>query len=177
MENLINSVVHFLQQVPWDVVGQALVASGIVSVVLQALKKWLSLQSPKVINTLLFVVSSLTVGLNWLLSSSASNPTLLGQQTAAIAGLSGLLYQFFIKPASNVLSDAKQLREQKAALPLSAPPLMTDPVAVAAVSAPAGTTVELTNQAPTPVVEPKTIDVNFIAEPTEPKDNSGEASF
>lgn len=101
-----------LQNVPAGT-GWAVVAALAVSLILQALKKWLELQSDKVINFLLGVLSFSVVAINYLTQAVSQNPTVLGQRTFIVMGVATTLYNFLIKPTNIVLKDAKAYRERK----------------------------------------------------------------
>lgn len=101
-ENIIRAVFAFLA------------ASGLVSIVLQNTKRWLSLQSPKVIHFLLVVLSFVTVAVNYLIGAASQNPKILGPETLMLVGGASTLYHYAIKPLSNILTDATNLRALKA---------------------------------------------------------------
>ena len=106
-------VTNLLGNIPtgtYEAVGAALV----VSVLLQGLKNWLSLQSPKVITFLLAALSFVTVAIDSLLQTVSQNPNALGQKTAAVIGVATLVYRYAVKPMSNLTRDAKELREKRA---------------------------------------------------------------
>lgn len=84
-----------------------------VSLIVQPLKRWLGLQSDKVVLFLTSTVAFAGVAVEYLLSAAAENPTILGQRTAVILGISQLAYRFLIKPSSNLLADAKAERERR----------------------------------------------------------------
>jgi hypothetical protein len=88
--------------------------SGIVSILLQNVKRWLSLQSDKVIHFLLVVFSFATVAVNYLVGAASQNPKVLGPETIMLVGGATTIYRFLIKPASNLLIDANKERERKA---------------------------------------------------------------
>lgn len=107
-----ESIVDFFSQVPpstYEAIGTAL---GI-SVLLQGFKKWLQLQSPKVITFLLTALSFLATAIDYLSQSVASNPSLMGQRTMVIVGLTNILYHYIVKPTTNLVSDAKEYRLRK----------------------------------------------------------------
>lgn len=111
--NIFHFLVNLYHQVPSSA-WHALFASAGVSVVLQKVKKWLSLQSPAIIHFLLIVFSFIPVAINYLMGAASTNPKVLGAQTFLILGLSNTIYRFAIKPTSNLLEDAKNERERKA---------------------------------------------------------------
>jgi hypothetical protein len=109
ISTFLNHLPSLLQAAaPW--LGGGLLATGVV----QFLKKKLSLESDKVLMTLLFSTSFVEVAVNYLNSQVSQNPTVLGQRTAAIAGIATALYRLAVKPASNILTDAKALRDAQA---------------------------------------------------------------
>lgn len=110
-----DSVLELLNNIPtgtYEAIGAAL---GI-SVLLQGIKKWLSIQSDKVVAFLLSGLSFITVAIDYLMQAVHTNPSILGQQSVTIVGLSTILYRFMIKPASTLVADAKEYRLSKARL-------------------------------------------------------------
>jgi len=87
-----------------------------VSLILQLLKKWLALQSEKVINFLLGALSFITVAIQYLTTAVSQNPSVLGTRTTAVVTAALAAYHFKylgIKDLSNLLKDAKAYRERK----------------------------------------------------------------
>lgn len=122
---------HIWNSIPWATVRDAVIAAGGVSVAVQVFKKWLALQSEKVITFLVGVVSFIAVGINYLMGAAAQNPMILGQRTAALVGLATLIYQapgIGIKTLSGILRDAKTLREAQTTQ-VSVPPVPAAPAA------------------------------------------------
>jgi len=91
----------------------ALLVSATISLFLQLIKKWLEVQSEKVINALSVMFSFIPVVVDYLLHEASVNPSLLGQRTLMIVGMTQLVYQYAIKPTTNMLRDAKNYRIAK----------------------------------------------------------------
>lgn len=123
MELLDKALNHLVDVLP------IIAAAGGVSVVLQLAKKWLSLQSEKVVNFLLAVFSFIPVAVQYVIQAAQQNPAILGQRTAVIMGLSTVLYHQLVKPTTNLLKDAKAERERRervTAVSTPEQPLVTD---------------------------------------------------
>lgn len=111
-ESIMGFIVGLPGTVPtevWTLLG----ASGIVSLLLQRFKKWFSLQSDKVITFFLVVLSALPAAYEALVAASVANPELFGAYTAMIMGAAQVVYRFLIKPFSNLVNDAKKLRDEQ----------------------------------------------------------------
>lgn len=91
----------------------AILGAGVVSVLLQLTKQWLSLQSDKIITFLLGVFSFLVVSIDYVTQAVAQSPAVLGQRTATIMGVTQLVYRYAVKPGYNVVKDAKEYRARK----------------------------------------------------------------
>lgn len=120
MEALISFLVGIPQEV-WIVLAEAVGVSAL----LQAFKHWLSLQSEKFIVFLLGALSFLTSVFDYISQQTAQDPTILGPNTLMIMGLATAVYRYGVKPTSNLLSDVRAFRAQKAAnvplIPSAAP--------------------------------------------------------
>jgi hypothetical protein len=86
--NAILTIYHAIPGDAWAAVGAAILSIGIV----QKAKKWIS--SERVIMTLLTALSALAGAVPYFLSSAAAHPTILGQYTLTMVGLSTLLYKY-----------------------------------------------------------------------------------
>lgn len=120
--DFLQNIVDAFSSIPmsaWEAIGAAL---GI-SVLLQGLKNWLSLQSDKVITFLLGSLSFVAAAIDYLSQAAMSNPAVLGQDTAAIVGLSTILYRYIVKPTSNLISDAREYRARKERLAVEDTPI------------------------------------------------------
>lgn len=117
-----HSIVTFFQSVPastWQVIGAAL---GL-STLLQALKHWffkeLSAQALMALTTLFAFLGS---AIPYFESTIKSNPTILGQHTAALLGVMTLAYRYVVSPGYNLLIDAKSYRTAPSASTTSSAP-------------------------------------------------------
>jgi hypothetical protein len=122
----VTSLISSLPPEVWFVI-----LGGVVSVVTQAAKKWLNLQSPKVILTLTSTLSLLVTIIPSLLASVSHNPSVLGQHAVLVIGAATLLYRYVIQPADTFLINYKQFKtSQTAAAPVAfAAPAPTPAVA------------------------------------------------
>jgi hypothetical protein len=107
-----NYIAQILGDIPVTAV-YALIAAFVVSVLLQVIKKWLSIQSDKIITFILGSLSFLTVGFDALTQQVAQNPSLLGPKTFMLMGLATTVYRYAVKPASTLMQEVKELRERK----------------------------------------------------------------
>ena len=82
-----------------------------VSIVLQVFKKWLALQSDKLVTFLLMLMSFIPVALDYVMNQVAQNPAVLGSKTFLVMGLATTAYRYIVKPATTILEDAKKFRE------------------------------------------------------------------
>lgn len=80
---------------PWEVIA----ASGVLSPLLVGIKKWFSVQSEKVMISLVMLLSLLTVVVNYLLRVPTTNPQYLAVQAAVLAFMTQPVYFFIVKPA------------------------------------------------------------------------------
>ncbi|HMT18543.1 MAG TPA: hypothetical protein PKD15_00745 [Candidatus Saccharibacteria bacterium] len=109
MELFIKSI----ENIPLDTVAQGLGASVLLSIILQNIKRWLSLQSSSVINFLSILFSSLAVFTQSLVDTANQNPSLLTGKALGLMSLTTLVYSFpvvGIKSLSNTLTLAKKQR-------------------------------------------------------------------
>lgn len=81
-----------------------------VSLLTEMAKKYLSLQSDKVITFLVLALSFATSAIEYIITAVAQNPGILGTHTASVLAASTLAYRFIVKPAKNLLGDAKSFR-------------------------------------------------------------------
>jgi len=96
--------------------GYAVLAGFGVSLALQLLKKWLALQSEKVINFLLGVLSFVAVAIQYLTATISQNPSVLGTRTTAVVTAALAAYHFKylgVKDLTHLLRDAKAYRQRK----------------------------------------------------------------
>lgn len=100
----------------WVILGSAIGVSSIT----QALKHWLSLESPKVIILLTTGISAILVAIQYFTYYAAQNPAILGENTAVMLGISTLAYRFLVQPFYGLLIDAKTYRSNQAAQNISA---------------------------------------------------------
>lgn len=130
---MLNQVLYYANQIaknfPWEVIA----ASGVISPLLVGIKKWFSVQSEKVMITLVVVLSTVTVAGNYLLHVPTADPRILAVQAAVLAFATQPVYFFIVKPAiysfrSYIEKAAKFNAEVKsAAVPAAGLPTPTAP--------------------------------------------------
>lgn len=99
-----------INHVPSDM-WYALIGGPVVSIVLQKFKKWLGVQSEKVVVFTLFLFSFIGSAISYFASAAVQNPMILGPETAMILSVALGFYHLIGKPFTNLLQDAKALRE------------------------------------------------------------------
>lgn len=117
MDAVIDVIVRVGNNVPLDTVLQALAAAGVLAMIVQKLKNWFEVQSSAVLNVLNFLLASVVVMIQGLLSATAQNPTLIPQEAASLFALTIAAYHapyIGIKALSNLIADVKGRKEQKA---------------------------------------------------------------
>lgn len=95
MHDLLSTANELAKSFPWD----ALAATGVISPLLVGFKKWLSIQSERVMISLVALLSFLTVAGHYLLTTPSSSPKVLAYQSAVLAFMTQPVYFFFVKPA------------------------------------------------------------------------------
>lgn len=120
----LTNVVNHIPDGTWLVI----VAGSLVSILLQFIKKWLDLQSDKVVTLLLNVFSFIATSLHYIIAAGAANPLVLGQQTVLIVGISTILYRYIFKDATTYLAVKRDARKQKKLDKNITPPIEAAPV-------------------------------------------------
>lgn len=117
MDAVLDIIVRVGNNVPLDTVFQALAAAGVLAVVVQKVKNWFEVQSSGVLNVLNFLLAAAVIMIQGLLSATAQNPALIPQEAAGLMALTIFVYHapyVGIKAMSNLISDVKSRKEQKA---------------------------------------------------------------
>jgi len=96
-----NSLNYLAVHVPWSAVA----ASGLLSPILLGIKKWFSVQSEKVMISLVAVSGMLVAGANYLLHVPTHDPTIIAAQGAAIAFMTQPFYFFVVKPLAAAVGE------------------------------------------------------------------------
>lgn len=89
---------------------QSAAATLLIPVVIQKIKTWTELQKTWVINVLVAAMAIITVALESLATNGAESYGEIGMRSAAILAAIQFVYPLIIKPASQVLEDAKAMR-------------------------------------------------------------------
>jgi peptidoglycan/LPS O-acetylase OafA/YrhL len=109
---------------------------SVVATVTQFAKKWLSLQSPKVVMALTTALSVVATVVPSLLAAINHNPAVLGQHAVAVLGAATLLYRYVIQPADAFLQNYRQYKAAQSAQ-VTSPVVPATPTAAPATEAPA----------------------------------------
>lgn len=94
MQEVLDIANKIAASIPWD----AIIASGILSPLLLGIKKWFSVQSEKVMITLVGTVAVLTAAGHYLLTVPTSDPSIIAVQGAVLAFMTQPIYFFIVKP-------------------------------------------------------------------------------
>lgn len=84
-----NALMDFIHAIPDP--AWTLLISAVVSMILQGIKKWLDVQSDKVITFILTALSFAGSAIEYYASTASQNPTILGQKTVVIVGSATLI--------------------------------------------------------------------------------------
>lgn len=96
MEQFIQTLNSVAVMIPWDLV----IASGVLSPVVLLVKKWLHLQSEKVMMTLVLVLSTLGAAVSYVLTTTSADPSIIAAQSLMVAAMSQPVYYILVKPFS-----------------------------------------------------------------------------
>lgn len=96
MEQALQILNWLAVNIPWELV----IASGVLSPVVLLVKKWLHLQSEKVMMTLVLVLSMLGSAVTYILSATSNDPTIIAVQGFIVAAMSQPVYYLIVKPFS-----------------------------------------------------------------------------
>ena len=95
LNNIIDILNWVAVHVPWAMVG----ASALISPLLVGIKKWFSVQSEKVMITLVGLVSMAAAGFHYLLTVPTHNPSVIAIQGFVLAFMTQPVYFFAVKPS------------------------------------------------------------------------------
>lgn len=90
-----------------ELLGVVVGGSGAVSLLLEPVKKWLTLQSHSTITALHYLFALLAVGTHYIITSSSQNPRVLFVQALVVLGTNQFIYPLVTEPLSAIVSDAK----------------------------------------------------------------------
>jgi hypothetical protein len=96
MEQVLSTLNTISQAIPWDLV----MASGILSPAVLLVKKWLHLQSEKVMMTLVLVLSMIGSAVTYILSTNSADPSIIAVQGLMVAAMSQPVFFLVVKPFS-----------------------------------------------------------------------------
>lgn len=101
LHSVANVLNYLAVHVPW----QAVAASGMLSPVLLGIKKWFSVQSEKVMISLVMLSGMLLSGAHYLMTVPTHDPSIIAVQGAALAFLTQPFYFFIVKPVAASVSE------------------------------------------------------------------------
>lgn len=110
-----NELSLIAQNIPYEVIFAFIAGSYAVSIIVQQIKKWLSLHAWGA-NVASGVLAFTGLGLEFLMTAAKSNPQALGKYTFAIVGLTNLAYHaplIGVKALTELSSDAKAERARR----------------------------------------------------------------
>lgn len=119
-----HEVLDFLNRIPagtWEII----LASGVISPFLQSIKHWLSVQSDKVMFTLLVLASGVVATGHYLLVTPSTNPSIIALQTALLSFMTQPFYFFLVKPLYKSLTDGLSKEAKSAIEPVGGIPMAT----------------------------------------------------
>jgi hypothetical protein len=131
----VQHLINFVANQPtstWTTVLSYLAASTLVATVLQVVKHKFSIaNAKKLVTVLLGVLSFVTAFADYLISTTAQNPTALGRNTAAIVAGAVFVHRFAVSPLYNkvvvsltsLVKDANAYRASVAPAPVVSPEL------------------------------------------------------
>lgn len=102
---IIHSIADGLNYLAVHVPWAAVAASGILSPILLFVKKWFSVQSEKVMISLVALSGMLVAGASYLLHVPTHDPSIIALQGAAIAFMTQPFYFFIVKPLAASVSE------------------------------------------------------------------------
>lgn len=115
MQDIINQL-NNIPETAWQLIG----ASVVLSAGFQVLKKWIGLQSDKVIELLHLVWVAIPMGIVYVTQLHVNDPRVIALQTFLLVGINSPIYRFVIKPTwtalANLVNDAKETRANRLAL-------------------------------------------------------------
>lgn len=94
MQEVLNVINYIVVHMPWNAVA----ASGVLSPLLLGIKKWFSVQSEKVMITLVALLACLTAAGHYLLTVPTHNPSIIAVQGFVLAFMTQPIYFFVVKP-------------------------------------------------------------------------------
>lgn len=95
MNDILPTINHIATMIPWDLVA----ASGILSPLALGIKKWLSIQSERVMMTLVLVLSVVGATATYLMTVTTSDPSIIAVRGLMIAAMSQPFYYLIVKPS------------------------------------------------------------------------------
>lgn len=95
-QTILDALNYAAAHIPWAAIG----ASGILSPLLLGLKKWFSVQSEKVMISLVALVALATAAGHYLLTTPIQAPGVIAIQAAVLAFMTQPIYFFVVKPAA-----------------------------------------------------------------------------
>lgn len=94
LHSILDGANYLAVHVPWA----AVIASPLVSGLIVAIKKWFSVQSERVMISLVALVAMIVAGGNYLLHVPTHDPSIIAVQAAVLAFMTQPAYFFIVKP-------------------------------------------------------------------------------
>lgn len=101
-----DSILQQLRDLPaetWQAIGAFIIASPIIVILLQNIKRWAHLKSEKVITLVLTLLSGVAAGIDWLINNVDAN--IVPVRFGGYVGFAVLLYKFIGKPIINKIRE------------------------------------------------------------------------
>lgn len=109
--NGIDGLIQAFLNTPTETIVLVLGAGG-VSALTQVSKKLLKLKNDKAIVSLLMAISFVASMIDYVVTNTSNlPPSILGINTAVLAGLAHPLYYFLVKPADRVIGEFRQYKD------------------------------------------------------------------
>lgn len=112
LQQVLEILNYVSANIPWDAVA----ASGVLSPLLVGVKRWFSVQSERIMISLVILFAMLAAAGNYLLNVPSQDPGVIAVQGAVLAFMTQPVYFFVVKPAykwfSGQLAKAAAFDEQ-----------------------------------------------------------------
>ncbi len=95
LTQILTTLNDLARHFPWA----ALAASGVISPLGVAIKKWFDVQSERVMISIIVGMSAFAAAANYLIHVPTHDPLIIGLQTAVIGFMTQPVYYFVVKPA------------------------------------------------------------------------------
>jgi hypothetical protein len=100
MNEILDTINDVAKAIPWELV----IASGVLSPAVLAVKKWLGIQNEKVMMALVLVSGLIGAAVTYILSVPTDDPSIIAVRGLMIAAMSQPVYYLLVKPVATWLS-------------------------------------------------------------------------